>query len=346
VNLLLGSRLSSFLRTVSGSLYLVVSLASGLTFTGGALIALTGYRSSLFRGEFISKIQDGQSDYADDILLAFNRALPFENLLYLPKELRKSTSKADISTLISDVLTTLQLIDREKFARSSDQFFGKADGSLRILLETVPKDQSREVSLEALRQQLLTISNAEVQLQGPLAKAEQQSERSLERYRQQAILLDDVVLETAELFTLKPEQFDSDDYAAKRFYDDGLLAGLPRLQGLSDNIGNPDELAKILNSIGGKVSLHGTNIPELFSLRIQELKASADVFRVTMEQLATSAHSADTALKETRRILAKNKVLARSNLVLLLEGLVSLPTAAEKNPYFLILEELAHRLSF
>jgi hypothetical protein len=335
----------SFSRFVFGTAYCLVSVSLGFTLVTGILVTVTAYRSNFFREGFIREIESGNGESAVTLAGHFKRPVPFENLLYLPKELRNATTKSDVDSLVDDLLVAFQLVLKDKFGRASEQFFGRVDGNLRILLETLPKVESRNVSLEALRQQFLTLSNAEAQMLGPLAKAEQQRERGLERYKQQAILLEDIVLETSELFGMKPVKFETTDIESDRFYKDGVLAGLPRLEGLADAVTTVEELSTKLNSLGGKVSLHGTNVPEQFNNRLSDLKSSAQVFSGTMEQLAISLKSSNSALKETQRILDKNKILAKTNLVLLLRDLSGVPSAAEKNPYFLLLEKLATQIA-
>ena len=109
-------------------------------------------------------------------------------------------------------------------------------------------------------------------------------EENNNRIFQQGILAQDLANEFGALMSLNPINIQASKDQSK-FYNDGILKGLPILQGLPDGVTDLNELKQILNETGGKVTIRGSNTPELFKKKIAELKKDCEVFGQQIIQL-------------------------------------------------------------
>lgn len=91
----------------------------------------------------------------------------------------------------------------------------------------------------------------------------------------------------ADFFSLAKET--ADEMEGLLFYQGGVLAKLPRLVGLKDQIKDLQELKAALDAANGAVQLSGPEAPQIFQKRLLSLKTSAgeliEDFNVLSEQL-------------------------------------------------------------
>lgn len=112
-----------------------------------------------------------------------------------------------------------------------------------------------------------------------------------------------IAQELASLLTLPPPPSTS-ELSALRFYQSGVLAGLPVLQDLPDSL-TPTALRDTLALLGGAVAISGTEVAERFAERVAALRSRSVEVAADRERLIGRANEAEQAQEQGRQDAAE-----------------------------------------
>ncbi len=144
---------------------------------------------------------------------------------------------------------------------------------------------------------------------GPFRRKENQN-----RIYQQSILSQDLANEFGALMGIAPQTLRGPTDQTK-FYESGVLKGLPVLNGLPDNIKDMKQLKDELRKLSGEVSLRGgAETPELFLKRLEEIRAKCDVFSQQIKKLTIESddYSIDISKLEEAFLKSSTKFVTES----------------------------------
>ena len=124
-------------------------------------------------------------------------------------------------------------------------------------------------------------------------------EDHLERFRQTEQLIEDLESKRDSLFDrfdLIAEDFGDffslaadpgEEYEGDGFYlyENGVLAGLPRLKRLRDDIVDAPTLKKTLRSVGGRVNIKGANPAQQFSGKLEKIRQAVNALSAELDGL-------------------------------------------------------------
>lgn len=126
------------------------------------------------------------------------------------------------------------------------------------------------------------------------------------RIYQQSILSQDLANEFGALMGLAPNLPRNSSQSIK-FYQEGVLKGLPQLKKLPDQIEDLLQLKEELSKAGGEVRIKGgANTPDLFLKKVQELRAKCSVFEVQITNLAKENQEMSKNLVSSKKEFLKD----------------------------------------
>lgn len=135
------------------------------------------------------------------------------------------------------------------------------------------------------------------------------------RMYQQSVLSQDLSNEFGLLLGLVPEGISSFNDTA-RFYQKGILANLPILKRLPDNIKDLQALKVQLMRAGGEVNVRSTeNTPGLFNKRLEELREKCAVFRDQIVNLYDENEKMEYDLKTFKKAYDAERALVKSEIM-------------------------------
>ena len=198
--------------------------------------------------------------------------------------------------VLQELHEVLRLLSTERLEKAVVLFNSLRNGSLRQLLYATPPDHETALLLRQLDKGFLeyqaTLKEyeaAQTTIPGKITDNEQHIVQTRE-------WLMDVYNELSAFLSFAPDLKGQE----LEFYEAGVLAGLPRLAQLPDNIPTLVSLKQELDRAGGKVKLIGQDAPKRFAEKIDTFAASTKMFRDEMAAFIDKNRELDKQLKQLK----------------------------------------------
>ena len=238
------------------------------------------------------------------------------NALYssTPKELNYLKEK-EHQVAIKELLLVVADLQRNNLSPAVLRFFALQDGKLNSILEKgLPtKDAANQINeqFRSLHTKLVGIQ----ELEG--SAPERLEELEVERDRLYQIALS-MSLRLSDLFSIPALEIEEGESPEEILYSGGALRGLPKLQGIPDEISDLKTLKDLVERNNGQVLLRGENAPQVFRSQLTKIRIGSSRFREGLERVQLEEEELNLTLSEDQKDARELATRLRTGLTMVL----------------------------